>query len=103
MKCPNDGIELELNTRKMYECRECGFNLPPNTKEMKQVYAWVSVDENGMEGLFGAKMPNGVLMLLCSSEYKMAVDLRDIAERSVSTIPGYRARLVKFTRSEVIE
>lgn len=102
MKCPNDGMTLVTHPHGILHCPICPFNVPGNTKILESLFAWVSVDENGREGFMAAQI-NGNMLMLCHSERHKAMELEDMARDAVKTIPGYHARLIKFSNREIVK
>lgn len=102
MKCPNDESPL-VEKNGEYRCPLCPYGVPPNHKILKELYAWVSVDPNGLEGFmagnFGTPESNANMML-CHSDLKLALRLRSIAEDAIRQLPGYKTKLVRFSTRE---
>lgn len=89
---------------KGMRCPICCYLFFPNSKQLEQVYAWVSVDENGHEGFIAGQLGiRPVMMALMNSDLATARDLKDIAKSAIEGIPGYKVRLIKFGSREVIE
>lgn len=102
MKCPNDSSELRDLGNGNFQCPRCPFNAPKNTKRLETMHAWVAVDRDDKEGFMAVEI-QGTRMVLCHSELSMAQRLRPEAQRAVRGLPGYRARLIKFTARETLE
>jgi hypothetical protein len=72
------------------------FSTPGNKHPIKTVFAWLSVDENGNEGIMADPFP-----LVSSQE-----DLRDFASPLIESIrrdprsKGYKFKFAKFIRVE---
>lgn len=102
--CPNDGCELVQHERGILHCPVCSFNVPLNTKILEGLYAWLSVDSEGREGFMASQLPgSSAVMVLCHSERHKIEELRKTAMNAVNGLPGYSARLVHFTKREVLE
>lgn len=102
MICPNDGMTLVMRDGDIMHCPLCPFNVPKNKKLMETMFAWVSVDPDGLEGFMAAEIVPGVKMVLCHSEYEKAVGLENIARKAISGMPGWTTRLIKFSKREVV-
>lgn len=104
MKCPNDGMELVASSRTgQLNCPLCPFNMVPNTKTFAEMWIWLSVDPQGMEGTIAVEVRPGTRMVLMNANKRVAEELREVAERAVSTAPGYSARLARFRRWEEVQ
>lgn len=75
---------------------------PKNTKKIDAYYIWLSVDpETGMEGIIGIKS-GGQTMTMGTGDFRLAQILKPtIIEAMRET--KMRARLVKYTRAELVE
>lgn len=67
---------------------------------MDHLYAWVSVDVEGLEGLIAMNI-NGIPMPLISSNLKMMAGIKERAVEAVSST-GMKTHLVEFERKGVI-
>ncbi len=104
MFCPNDGSTLRKDAAGgVFQCPLCPFNVAPNTKILETMYAWVSVDAEGREGFMAVDLGSGVPMPMIHSERAMVERLRGNAKRAVKGMPGYRARLIKFSHREILD
>lgn len=63
-----------------------------------QLWAFVSVDDNGKEGIMGA-MLNDQWFALVTAKESVAEQMRTVAE-GISAISGKRCRLLRFARVE---
>lgn len=52
--CPNCEVSLSKKG-EMYGCKLCGFNRGENDRIIDTLYLWLSVDDNGMEGIMAEK------------------------------------------------
>ena len=104
MKCPNDGLDLSLNENGMNACDLCGFTMPENTKVIDTLYAWVSVDPNGLEGLLAVDVGNGVKVTTVASDLRIIEQFRPQMVKAIESMQaGYRLRLIKLAGREVLD
>ena len=76
---------------------------PKNELRIDAIWAFVSVDEDGNEGVIAASLPGlpGLTPLIAADERRLA-SIRTIAQMVVDTF-GKPARLIKMTSREVLE
>jgi hypothetical protein len=75
---------------------------PGNTYPIPVLYAWVTLDARGNEGIAAGMLPGlGTTPLVAGNE-GTARKLRVVAE-TIAHSSGYAVRLVKFTTREVVE
>lgn len=74
---------------------------PPNTHEIFEVWAVLSVDDNG-EGICGADV-NGKWMALVTSEEHLALNVLIPTARALAKSTGRKLKVVKFIAREEIE
>lgn len=74
---------------------------PENTFKITEIYAFVSVDEDGNEGVLAANLGGMMMPFVCAD--KARVDsLRNHAEK-IAHMTAKKIKLVKFTNREEIE
>lgn len=74
---------------------------PPNKAPLRALYAWVSVDKDGNEGICGAMIPGIGGIPLVTGDKRMADgQYRELAE-SMGRLGKHDIRLVTFVRAEV--
>jgi len=69
---------------------------------MEAIYAWTETDPEGGEGVIAVISRGGFNLLLQHRDKGYAMRFRQMAIKHAKT-SGHKVRLVKFTRSEVIE
>ena len=72
-----------------------------NYLDADHVYAFLSVDENG-EGLIAAGDKRGGLLPLIFTDIKKVEQLKEGVKQMLK-VTGKKARLVKFSKREIIE
>jgi len=75
--------------------------IPPNEAPITELWAWLSIDDKGNEGIVAFELSNKTWMSVTSKRRiaeKMRPFVQEVVERS-----GLRVRLVKFTTKEVVE
>ena len=72
-----------------------------NYLDADHVYAFLSVDENG-EGLIAAGDKGGGLLPLIFTDIKKVEQLKEGVKQMLK-VTGKKARLVKFSKREIIE
>lgn len=77
------------------------LNLPGNEEPLDQLWAFVSVDEKGQEGLCGMTIGNDNFPMITGKKTVLA-NMR-VAAQHVSKKSGKPVRLVRFSRAEVVE
>ena len=70
-----------------------------NYLKIEALYAYVSVDENGNEGILGAGMPNGMFMPLVGADKDLIEKCRSIAEK-IGKASKMKIKLIKLTHRE---
>ncbi len=75
---------------------------PGNTKPIDYVYAYLSVDVKGNEGIISWHH-QGVGMPLITSEEKNLPAMKEVIQALVRADPLMKVKLVKFTHVEVLE
>lgn len=103
IKCPNCNIALRpsSDSKAMLQCPMCPFNLNPNERVLENMYAWVSVDKNGFEGIIAALTPAGHVMTLVSSDLEMISKFKSLAHQAVANV-GLKAHIAKFKRTGTV-
>lgn len=74
---------------------------PGNTEKKGKIYAFVSVDDNGMEGLLGFKTLTGEYVPLITGSDSTAEVMKGPAEE-ISRATGKQVRLVTFARTDEV-
>ena len=102
MKCPNCETECFIDENGVAHCHTCVFSAHPNERQNEQYYMFLSVDEQGREGLIaldigGMPMP----MINVKLETLMMAEERTI--KAMKTTGKMRLRLVEFKRSRVVK
>ena len=104
MKCPNCCIELALQDdgdgRLAYKCPKCIFIAHPNHLKIDAMWAFVSVDQDGNEGVCAFQSGMGPMPMVAADGARVD-SLRPIA-RSL-TRSGLTIKLVKFSKREDLE
>lgn len=104
MKCPNCNIKLVTrntdNTLTHY-CKTCAFKMPANSMVIEKIYAYVSIDNDGNEGIPAIKIGNDILPLVGADLDRMKSFKEYIFKLVEST--GRSARLVEFSHRKIIE
>lgn len=78
-------------------------HIPPNKLKIEELFVWVSVDENGNEGVC-ATLVAGIMMPLIAADKAMLVKIRPLALRVKQQATGRRkVRLIRFTKREELE
>lgn len=105
MKCPNCFIELRAvpGTNKL-QCFRCVFNVVPNVKIISEIYAWVSVDKNGYEGIIGLPMPGypGGVMAAVNSNRETLERMEPIMRKVLKT-GHHTLRLIRLHGREIVK
>jgi hypothetical protein len=71
----------------------------PNEAPIVELFAFISLDDQGNEGICGAISP--ALAPMITSKERVAEKLKDQA-REIARLSGKAVRLVRFTRAETI-
>lgn len=69
--------------------------------DTEALYAWISTDKDGLEGIIMAPFPNGQVLPLVMADSRRARRMQPIAAVA-ATARRSTARLVKFTRAETL-
>lgn len=77
------------------------LDLPGNEKPIDQIFAFVSVDAEGKEGICGMPL-NGANWAMVTSKPE-TVELMRKAAREISKRTGKPVRLMRFTQREIVE
>lgn len=102
--CPNDGTKLEarqMASGRVLVCPKCKFHAPTNKLRIKEIWAWVSVDPNGHEGIICFEGPGGIPHPAIGADAERLKALRPIAEQAATS--GIPIRLLKFSQRELID
>lgn len=75
---------------------------PCNKETIDNLYAFISVDENGNEGILGASLPPGQVLPLVFSDMSLSDKMRDIA-KGIAVHTDKTIKLVKFSNKEYVE
>lgn len=111
MHCPNDHSELYDDLTGIYRCRKCPFNVPVNQHKMDQMYAWVSVDSQGLEGFIavGSDSPMGpggsmvtLVTPLIHSQEQEVMKMEKMA-RQAQQSTGVTIKLIKFESRTIVK
>lgn len=70
--------------------------------KIDELLAWISVDQDGNEGIIGAKLIGDTFMPFVGADMPRIESLRGKA-REISLHTGYPVRLVRFSKREVLE
>lgn len=73
-----------------------------NYMKIDEIYAFLSIDEKGNEGVCSAQMPSGNWLPMLAADMARVNDLRNIAEH-ISKQSGLKIRLCKFSTKTVVE
>lgn len=76
------------------------LHFPPNEGPIRELYAWLSVDETG-EGVIAAPILDGVTSLIFGKR-EIAERFREVAY-GMSMMAGKRCRLVRYAVAETVE
>jgi hypothetical protein len=76
------------------------YNIPPNTQEITELYAVLSVDENG-EGILSATTAIGSMPFVFG--YEKMIDKVMPLVNQIAKETGKKLRIVKFTNKEIIK
>jgi hypothetical protein len=77
-----------------------GLHVPPNKLRIDEIYAFISVDPEGNEGVC-AFQSKGMMVPMVAADLKMVEHLKPVAKQ-LAAISPYPIKLVKFsTRTEV--
>lgn len=77
------------------------IHAPKNDKPIPELWAFLSIDPDGTEGIVAHLGSNGWLPLVTGDEANLAA-MRMMA-REAASLSGRRIRLVKFTARDVLE
>ena len=100
MLCPNCKIPLARDGREL-KCVRCVFNTIPNSKKMKELYAWVYVDNLDNEGIIGVRRGDTMIAAVNSNletVMKLRPEMKDIADTM-----KIKLRLIRFKRDIDVE
>lgn len=78
------------------------IHVPPNEQPFAVVYAFLSVDEHGNEGIVGLPGPDGRPMPLVFGHPRMIERARQIV-RELARVGGRKIRLVRYQTKSVLE
>jgi hypothetical protein len=98
--CPNCKIELihrEVDPPEILHCPVCPYNFAPNTKKMDSLYAALSVDSEGMEGIV-ATLQTDMPMPMVSSNKEIVEKMMTPEFRDSLLSDGMTLILAEFTR-----
>lgn len=77
---------------------------PVNEKPITELYAYISIDKDGNEGICGAPLGvNGTTMPLVFGYERVALKFMPIVEELAENCPHMQFKLVKFTQREEIQ
>lgn len=78
---------------------------PPNTLRIEAMYAFISTDDEGNEGLCGIQTLDGMMMPLIAADPERVESLRSVAKRLAAQrgVTGKEIKLVKFATREELE
>lgn len=105
MICPNCNIEVPRRANGSYRCPKCIFVTFDNLKEIKEMFAILSFDLNGNEGIVAiADNSMGKINAIPA----VASDIRLINEfkkdfKRMAKETGQKFKIVKFTQKETLE
>jgi hypothetical protein len=78
------------------------IHVPPNKLRIENIWAYVSVDENGMEGVCAVNV-GGTWIPLIAADPERLESLRSMALTLAALTPNRKIRLIKLTSREEIE
>ena len=74
---------------------------PKNETPINELYAVLSVDNDGCEGIVSAITPMGAMPMVFSN--KRMLDITKEKMKEISSDAGVKLRICKFTTKEIIE
>lgn len=74
----------------------------PNYLKIDSIYAYISEDENGNEGICGAMMPNGMFMPLVTCDSELVGLLKPYA-KAINDHSKKKIKLIKLNQREDLE
>jgi hypothetical protein len=74
-----------------------------NKLVIEKIWAWVSVDDDGNEGICAFSSDNGMMMPMIAADEERLESLRGIAEDLSKMAPDRKFRLLKFSTREEVE
>lgn len=106
MKCPNCLIQTKLTTdmrrqRVLNICRECGFMAPANYLNITEMFAFISVDSDGNEGVIAMNTSMGLAPMV-GADMNRINQFRPHAIRLAKST-GQAVKLIKFTSRVELE
>jgi hypothetical protein len=79
------------------------MHVPPNKLRIDKLWAWLSVDKDGNEGVCATTVGNLVFPLIAADEDRLA-EIREFAQEISEGVQGERKlRLICFSNREEIE
>ena len=77
------------------------YHSPPNERELDELYAFLSVDENGMRGIVARTLPDLGLTTFVTGSPVVLEHMKGLAPE-IARMTGKRIVLYKFTRGEAL-
>lgn len=72
----------------------------PNEAPITELYALISIDEKGNEGICSHHLPNlGITTPLVTSKKRVAMQLNELAQK-IANLSGSKVQMVRFTRAD---
>ena len=97
MLCPN--CKIDLGDGEERKICGCGFVRVKNSKVITEVFAWLSVDAKGNEGIMTVLLYGEITPCVFSKIENAEMVKRIFFKES----PGVKVRLAKFTSKEILE
>jgi len=97
MKCPNCKVELSESR----DCPRCGFIGTKNHMKIKELHAFVSVDDQENEGIIAGEFLGLGKLPLVTGDVKIIPLFTPLAERVRDS--GTKVKLLKFSKREELE
>jgi uncharacterized Zn finger protein (UPF0148 family) len=107
LECPNCQVPLEerkniVTGKTMFICPLCDFIGGKNFNKLNEMFAFVSVDQDGNEGVITMRGPNNMALPMVTSESSLVDKLKPKAKEIEKSIK-MKVKLLKFTTRTEIE
>lgn len=101
MICPNCKIEIPKRANGSYRCPKCIFVTFDNLTKITTMFAYLSVDHQGNEGIIAIQDKNAIIPMV-ASHIELMDEFRDHVKKTAKESKN-KIKLVRFSNREELE